>query len=147
MCRSLAIATVLAVLGGTATIAPAATAAAGYVGTTSQNQRFALNVATDGVRFRIDWTANCGDGGKPFAAETASQRALPLRGGRFSSHESYDATANDGAKVHYEIAISGRVRRRHAAGTWQATAFGPYAGGGTYRCNTGRVTWLARRGG
>jgi hypothetical protein len=147
MRRGLALLLTLLALGVTAGAAVAA-AGVGYTGTTSQGKPFTLNVSADGVRFRIDWTADCGDGGKPFSAQTASQRALPLRaGGRFSSHESYDATASDGAKVHYQIAISGDVRRRRATGAWQAVASGPYKDGGTYKCDTGKVTWSARRGG
>jgi hypothetical protein len=132
------------VLGLTVTAAYAAVAT--YTGGTSQSGKtFTLTVGSDGARFRIQWTADCADGGKPFQAETSSQRALPVRGGRFSSHESYDATASDGAKVHYDIAIAGTVRRRSASGTWQAVASGPYKDGGTYRCDTSRVTWKAQR--
>jgi hypothetical protein len=146
MRRALAILLPVSILGASAAVAFAATTT--YTGSTSQSGKtFTLTVSGDGARFRIQWTADCADGGKPFQAETASQRALPIRGGRFSSHESYDATASDGAKVHYEIAIGGTVRRRSANGTWQAVASGPYKDGGTYKCDTGRVTWKATRGG
>ena len=67
--------------------------------------------------------------------------------GHFSSRETYDAKASDGATVHYAIVISGAVRRRGATGTWQAVASGPYKDGGTYRCDTGKVTWRAHPGG
>jgi hypothetical protein len=144
MRRALATLVPALLVGLTATVAYAAVAT--YSGATSQSGKsFTLTVGSDGARFRIQWSADCADGGKPFQAETASQRALPVRAGRFSSHESYDATASDGAKVHYDIAISGTVRRRTATGTWQAVASGPYKDGGTYKCDTGRITWKAKR--
>jgi hypothetical protein len=143
MRRVLAILLPVAVLGACAAVALAANRT--YNGSTSQSGKtFTLTVAADGARFRIEWTADCGDGGKPFEAETTSQRPLPVRGGRFSSHESYDATASDGAKVHYAITISGTVRQRSAAGTWQAVASGPYKDGGTYKCDTTKVTWKGK---
>jgi hypothetical protein len=145
MRRALAFLGVLAVLAASAGVAYAATVT--YTGSTSQSQPFKLVLRPDGVRFRLSWRAGCGDGGKPFSAETASQRALPLHAAHFSSRETYDAKASDGATVHYAIVISGAVRRRGATGTWQAVASGPYKDGGTYRCDTGKVTWRARRGG
>jgi hypothetical protein len=146
MRRALAILLPVAVLGASAAVAFAATKT--YTGSTSQQGKaFTLIVAPDGARFRIEWSADCGDGGKPFQAETSSQRPLPVRAGRFSSHETYDATASDGAKVHYEITIGGTVRRRAANGTWQAVASGPYKDGGTYKCDTGKLTWKAKLGG
>lgn len=144
MRRLVASVAVLAALAATAAGAWAAGMIT-YTGSTSQSSAFKLTVASDGVRFRIDWEADCGDGGKPFSAETASARPLPNAAGTFSSHETYDAKASDGAMVHYEITISGRIHRRTAAGTWGAVATGPYKDGGTYRCTTGRVTWKARR--
>jgi hypothetical protein len=145
MRRALAFLCVLAVLAATAGVAYAATVT--YTGSTSQSQPFKLVLRPDGVRFRLSWRAGCGDGGKPFSAETASQRALPVHAAHFSSRETYDAKASDGATVHYAIVIAGAVRRRGATGTWQAVASGPYKDGGTYRCDTGKVTWRARRGG
>ena len=145
MRRALAFLSVLAVLAATAGVAYAAIAT--YTGATSQSQRFKLVLGPDGVRFRISWRAACGDGGKPFSAETASQRALAVHAAHFSSRESYNAKASDGANGHYAIVIAGAVRHRGATGTWQAVASGPYKDGGTYRCETGRVTWRARRGG
>jgi hypothetical protein len=145
MRRALAFLGVLAVLASTAGVAYAATVT--YTGSTSQSQPFKLVLRPDGVRFRLSWRANCGDGGKPFSAETASQRALPVHAAHFSSRETYDAKASDGATVHYAIVIAGAVRRRGATGTWQAVASGPYKDGGTYRCATGKVTWRARTGG
>jgi hypothetical protein len=142
-----ALATLVPVLLLGLIVAAAYAAVVTYSGGTSQSGKsFTLTVSSDGARFRIQWSADCGDGGKPFQAETASQRALPVRAGRFASHENYDATASDGAKVHYDIAIAGTVRRRSASGTWQAIASGPYKDGGTYKCDTGRVTWKAQRG-
>jgi hypothetical protein len=145
MRRALAFLGVLAVLAASAGVAYAATVT--YTGSTSQSQPFKLVLRPDGVRFRLSWRAGCGDGGKPFSAETASQRALPVHAAHFSSRETYDAKASDGATVHYAIVIAGAVRRRGATGTWQAVASGPYKDGGTYRCDTGKVTWRARRGG
>jgi hypothetical protein len=133
----------LAALGGVAYAAGTVT----YTGQTSQGKAFMLTIDSTGVRFRIDWAANCADGGQDFKATTSSQRALPNRAGQFSSHETYDAKASDGATVHYDIVISGRIHRGRAAGSWQAVASGPYKDGGTYRCDTGKVTWKARRGG
>jgi len=146
MRRLLATLTCLAALAALGGVAYAATTVT-YTGQTSQSKAFTLTVGTGGVRFRIDWSANCADGGQDFKATTSSQRGLPTKAGQFSSHETYDAKASDGATVHYEIAISGAVRRRGATGTWQAVASGPYKDGGTYRCDTGKVTWKARRGG
>ncbi|MFL5835657.1 MAG: hypothetical protein ACJ76K_03595 [Solirubrobacteraceae bacterium] len=143
--RALALLGVVAVVAATADVAYGATVT--YTGSTSQSQPFKLVLRPDGVRFRLSWRANCGDGGKPFSAETASQRALPVHAGQFSSRETYDAKASDGATVHYTILIAGAVRRRGATGTWQAVASGPYKDRGTYRCDTGRVTWRARPGG
>jgi hypothetical protein len=125
-----------------------AAAAAGpvsYGGTTSQKRAFTLTIGRDGVRFRIGWSARCGDGGKPFEAQTASRRGLPDPGGAFTSHETYDARASDGAMVHYNIRIAGTIHARTAAGAWRAVATGPYKDGGSYRCETGRITWNARR--
>jgi hypothetical protein len=149
MRRVLILLAALGVVGATASVAPAATGGGGviYQGTTSQNKPFRLLVKPEGVRFRVDWSADCGDNGKPFTAQTVSQRPLALKGSAFSSHESYDATASDGAKVHYDITMSGTVRRRMASGSWQAIATGPYKDGGTYKCDTGKVTWSARRAG
>jgi hypothetical protein len=41
--------------------------------------------------------------------------------------------------------MAGAIHGRRAAGSWQATATGPYKDGGSYKCDTGRVTWKARR--
>jgi hypothetical protein len=149
MRRTLLLFLALAVLTASATGAVALAAGLGviYRGTTDQGKPFKLNIKPEGVRFRVSWSADCGDGGKPFGAETVSQRPLALRGSAFSSHESYDAMASDGAKVHYDIVMAGTVHRRRASGTWQATATGPYKDGGTYKCDTGKVTWSARRAG
>ena len=148
MRRALSVLTLVAVLAAAcASVALAAGPGVMYLGTTSQHKPFKLSVKPEGVRFRIDWSADCGDGGKPFQAQTASQRPLALKASAFSSTESYDATASDGAKVHYAIVMTGAVHRRRASGTWQATASGPYKDGGTYKCDTGKVTWSARRGG
>jgi hypothetical protein len=146
MRRALVLLGGLAVLAATAGLAYAATTLT-YMGSTSQDQPFKLVRSSDGVRFRVSWSADCGDGGKPFQAETASARPLGVHAAHFSSRESYDAKASDGATVHYEIAIAGAVHRRGATGTWQAVASGPYKDGGTYKCDTGKVTWRARRGG
>lgn len=137
----------LAVLVVAGAVAAGASAAGdvSYAGTTSQGRPFALTVGGAGVRFRIDWTADCGDGGKPFEAQTASQRGLPDPGGGFTSHETYQARASDGAMVHYDIRISGRISGAGAAGAWRAVATGPYKDGGSYRCATGRLTWRAHR--
>ena len=137
----------LAILA-TLAVATGAASAAGmltFMGTTSQSSAFKLTVAGDGLRFRIAWKADCHDGQDPFQAETASQRPLPNTPGGFSSHETYDAKATDGATVHYDITIAGTIHGRRAAGTWEAVAKGPYKDGGTYKCDTGRVTWKARR--
>ena len=146
MRRFVALLAILALLAAAAGAAYAAGMLT-YTGATSQGNAFKLTVASDGLRFRIAWKADCHDGQDPFQAETASQRPLPNPPGGFSSHETYDAKASDGATVHYAIVIAGAVRRRGATGTWQAVASGPYKGGGTYRCDTGKVTWRARRGG
>ena len=138
----LAILALLAAAAGTAYAAGMIT----YTGATSQGNAFKLTVASDGLRFRIAWKADCHDGEDPFQAETASQRPLPNPPGGFSSHETYDAKASDGATVHYDITIAGAIHGRRAAGSWQATATGPYKDGGSYKCDTGRVTWKARRG-
>jgi hypothetical protein len=140
---ALAFVAVLAAWGGVAFAAGVAT----YNGSTSQDHAFTLTVASDGVKFRIDWSAGCGDGAPDFKATTSSQRGLPSKAGSFSSHETYDAKASDGATVHYSIAIAGTIHRRVAAGSWRAVATGPYKDGGTYKCETGKVTWKARRAG
>jgi len=145
MRRALALLGVLVVLAPGAGVAYAATVT--YTGSTSQSEPFKLVLGPDGVRVRISWSAECGDGGKPFSAQTASQRALAVHAAHFSSRESYDAKASDGATVHYAIVIAGAVRHRGATGTWQAVASGPYKDGGTYKCETGKVTWRARPGG
>jgi hypothetical protein len=145
MRRALTLLSVLAVLAATAGVAYAATVT--YFGSTSQSEPFKLVLGPDGVRFRISWNADCGDGGKPFSAQTASQRALAIRAAHFSSRESYDAKASDGATVHYAIVIAGTVRRQSTTGIWQAVASGPYKDGGTYTCDTGKVSWRARRAG
>lgn len=147
MRRTLFLLPLLAVLVMGASAALAAAPGVIYNGTTSQSKPFKLNIRPEGVRFRVSWSADCGDGGKPFQAETVSQRPLALKGSAFSSHESYDAMASDGAKVHYDIVMSGKVLRRRASGAWQATATGPYKDGGTYKCDTGKVNWSARRAG
>ena len=108
-----------------------------------RNPRDALY--THHTTFRIAWKADCHDGQDPFKAETASQRPLPNPPGGFSSHETYNAKASDGATVHYDITIAGAIHGRRAAGSWQATATGPYKDGGSYKCDTGRVTWKALR--
>jgi hypothetical protein len=138
---------VMALLAALAAAAGAAYAAGmvTYMGATSQRSPFKLTVASDGLRFRISWRADCHDGQRPFAAETASARPLHNTTGGFTSHETYNARAGDGATVHYDIRISGAIHGPRAAGHWQAVATGPYKGGGTYRCDTGRVTWKARR--
>src|SRR5262245_38783030 len=101
---------ILMTMAALAAVADVALGALGtYKGTTDQDKAFTLTVTPDGARFGIDWSADCGDGGKPFQAHTSSQRALPLRAGSFSSRESYDATASDQAKVHYVISIVGHV--------------------------------------
>ncbi|HEX3317470.1 MAG TPA: hypothetical protein VHR88_05585, partial [Solirubrobacteraceae bacterium] len=127
--RTATLAAILAALGATAAGASAA-GDVSYGGTTSQGRAFALTVSGGGVRFRIDWTAGCADGGKPFRAQTACQRGLPDSGGAFTSHETYDARASDGAMVHYDIRIGGRIHARTAAGVWRAVATGPYKDGG-----------------
>ena len=139
--RPLACLGVLAVLAATAGVAYAATVT--YTGSTSQSKRFKLVLRPDGVRFRLSWSADCGDGGKPFSAETASQRALAVHAAHFSSRESYNAKASDGATVHYDITITGAIHGPRAAGSWQATATGPYKDGGSYKCDTGRVSLSA----
>ncbi|HEX3317798.1 MAG TPA: hypothetical protein VHR88_07250 [Solirubrobacteraceae bacterium] len=142
--RTAAFVAVLAAVGATAAGTWAASLVS-YGGRTSQGRAFTLTVGGGGVRFRIDWTAGCADGGKPFRAQTASQRGLPDTGGAFTSHETYNARASDGAMVHYDIRIGGRIHARTAAGVWRAVATGPYKNGGSYRCETGRITWKARR--
>jgi hypothetical protein len=144
MRRSVACMAVLVALAAAAATAHAAGMLT-FLGTTSQGTAFKLTVASDGLRFRIDWKADCHDGQRPFKAETASARPLPNTPGGFTSNETYDAKASDGATVHYDITIAGTIRGRRASGTWSAVATGPYKDGGSYRCDTGDVTWKARR--
>jgi hypothetical protein len=144
MRRFAALLALLAVLAAAAGAAYAAGMVT-YMGATSQGSFFKLTVAADGLRFRISWKADCHDGQRPFEAQTASARPLPNTPRGFSSHETYNAKASDGATVHYDITISGAIHGPRAAGSWQAVATGPYKDGGTYRCGTGKVTWKARR--
>jgi hypothetical protein len=137
----MAVLAALAAVGATASAADMQT----YMGSTSQGTPFKLTVASDGLRFRITWKADCHDGQDPFMAQTASQRPLPNTPGGFTSRENYDARASDGAVIHYAISISGTIHGPRAAGVWRAVAVGPYKNGGTYRCTTGRVVWKARR--
>jgi hypothetical protein len=143
------IALVIVAAAGLTAAASAVAQTAGDVqfsGKTQQRKPVILAVGPTGAMFRIDWAADCHDGGDPFEAQTSSQRPLPIQGGRFASHEKYDAKAADGATVHYEISLTGRVTRRAAKGTWRAKAKGPYADGDEYKCDTGKLSWKARRG-
>ena len=117
-----------------------------YEGTTSQGQRMALNVSSAGVRYRIAWQGECEDGGQPFESTTSSGEPIPVRRkGKFSDRRSFEAKADDGAMVSFEISLVGEIQGRRALGTWEATAKGPYNDGGKYTCSAKEVTWKAKR--
>jgi len=117
-----------------------------YTGTTSQGERIALNVSSAGIRYRIAWQGECEDGGQPFTSTTSNEQPIPLRRkGKFSDKKSFEAKADDGATVSYEISLVGEIQGRRALGTWEATAKGPYDDGGKYTCSAKEVTWKAKR--
>jgi len=117
-----------------------------YAGTTSQGQRIALNVSSAGVRYRIAWQGECEDGGQPFESTTSNEQPLPVRRrGKFSDKKSFEAKADDGATVSFEISLVGEIQGGRALGTWEATAKGPYADGGKYTCSAKEVTWKAKK--
>ena len=126
---------------------PALAAGDRYIGQTSQGQPISFDTAPDGVRFHVNWAANCDDGGNPFEATTTSRDRLPVRSGAFSTRERYRARAEDGALVRYQVALAGQLNDSAAQGTWQAQAAGPTSAGFDYLCDSGSVTWTATRSG
>ena len=113
--------------------------------TTSQGQPAAVKATRRGVTFSIAWSAQCDDGGEPFAATTRTTKPLKLRHGRFHVAGSFTSPAADGVTVAYTVALSGQVKGRTAKGSWRIAASGPDTANDTWRCDTGRVSWSTGR--
>jgi hypothetical protein len=120
-----------------------------FAGKTSQDEPIVLRLDAKRRNVRnvlVGWqTASCRP--EAFGRFAESFTNFPLRGGRFGDalESSYDDA--DGGKLRYTMELAGKVTRRSAHGTLQATITGTDAAGATtLSCDSGGVTWKTATG-
>jgi hypothetical protein len=117
-----------------------------FGGTTSQDQPIVLRRNKAEVGDVItSWVAPCaGDAG--YFSSAAHWVSFPLqRTGRFGDAFDDDAVDADGAKIHWDFAVSGRLRAS-ANGTLRIKVTRTDPAGAVADCDSGKVTWKATTG-
>jgi hypothetical protein len=120
-----------------------------YGGSTGPGDTLGLYLSRDRQRvrnFSIMWSANC-EPGSGVLDRALEHSAIRIRGGgRISKSGPIAFSTPNGTRYTGRFALSGKVRRRGASGTYRATVDGITASGVRFACDTGRFKWSALRG-